>query len=439
MLDELAIEGAEQIERRLGKRAALRALGPVLDSMPEGKARARAHLRVMVLAAGVDEVRFETLAAAWESERHGKHRDARRAVRALLREGPTAAAVTVARAELARTRDTFHEAGAAYLLGLALEGARVPGALEAYDRAALRADDQPRLRERARVRALRLCDATDEAARRAAELLPLRDAAPADRLAVAAAALASPGRYRRASALDVLEELARHGGEVGRYARARAAAHAESASLSAIEVDRVRAVIGHGATEAQLAAFDALVRLAAGDPGAARGEEALRARAVLEGCPPGPRPAEGRLLVEWLALAVVHASREGRVSETRELLREAHYRIAEGARIEAPLWTAVHVAMAVAEEPARALTRGLLARRTGEPPPRGYLPLANAWLAAGATDEGVALLRRAARLREPGARRRLAEHLRHAGWRAAAEGRREEAITRLREAKRLAR
>ncbi|MCA9610193.1 MAG: hypothetical protein KC619_31570, partial [Myxococcales bacterium] len=136
MLDELAIEGADQIERRLGKRAALRALAPLLESMPEGKARARAHLRVMVLAAPLEPERFETLAIAWEAERHGKHRDARRAVRALLREGPSDAAVALARAELARTRETFHEAGAAYLLGLALEAARASGALEAYDRAA---------------------------------------------------------------------------------------------------------------------------------------------------------------------------------------------------------------------------------------------------------------------------------------------------------------
>ncbi|MEZ4339776.1 MAG: hypothetical protein R3B82_24410 [Sandaracinaceae bacterium] len=439
MLDSSSHRGRRSDRASPRQRAALRARPAPPVHAGGGRPARAAHLGSWS-SRRPSSPAFETLAIAYqEAERLGKHRDARRAVRALLREGPSDAAVALARAELARTRETFHEAGAAYLLGLALEAARASGALEAYDRAARLADDQPRLRERARVRGLRVCGSTDEAARRAADLLPLADASPTDRLAVAVAALASPGRYRRATALDVLEELARKGGDLGRHARARAAAHAESAPLSTIEADRVRAVLGHGASDEELATFDTLVRLAGGDAGVARGEEAIRARAVLDGCAPGPRPAEGRLLVEWLALAIVHAVRSRRVHEARELLREAHYRIAEGARVEAPLWTAVHAAMGLAPEPARALTRALLARTSGEPPPRGYLSLADAWLAAGADEEGIALLRRAARLREPGARQRLAAYLRHQGWVAAAEGRREDAIERLREAKHLAR
>ncbi|MCB9592147.1 MAG: hypothetical protein H6719_05390 [Sandaracinaceae bacterium] len=438
MLDELAIEGADRIERNFGKRAALVALAPVLDSMPEGKARARAHLRVMVLSADLDPARFELLVVGWETERHGKHAEVRRALRSLLREGAARPAIAIARAEVKRTEGTFHAAAAAYLLGLALEAAGDAGALALYDRAAELAGEQPRLQQRARVRALRRCSAPDEAARRAQVLLPLSDGPPADRLAVATAALASSGRYPRAAALDVLEELAAGEGAVARHARARAAVHAESASLSAIEADRLRTVLAHGADAEELAALGSLLRLAAGDPGAARGEEAIRARAVLDGCAPGPRPPGGRLLTEWLALAIVHASHEGRVNEARELLREAHYRIAGGARVEAPLWTAVRVAMPVAPEPARALTKALLARSGAEPPPRGFLPLADAWLATGVTEEGLALLRRAARDREPGAKGRLAAQLRAAGWAAAAEGRRDEAIDLLREAKHLA-
>ncbi|MBX3274131.1 MAG: hypothetical protein KF729_27945 [Sandaracinaceae bacterium] len=440
MLDELAIDGAERIERSLGKRAALRALAPLLDSMPEGAARARARLEVLRLAAGVDPVRFGIRCVAWETERHGEHRAVRRVVRALLKEGERASAVALARAEVARVRETRAEAPASYLLGLALEAAHEAGAREAYDHAAARAAGRPRLESRARVRALLATADPGERARRAEALLPLASAPPEHRLAVAVAALGSSGRYRRAAALDVLEELVRAGGPVGEHALARAALHAESAASSAIERDRVRAILVQGgASPEALAALDALARMAAGAAGAARDEAGLRARAVLDGLAPGPRPREGRLLVEWLALAIVHAAREGRAAEVRELLREAHFRIAGGARVEAPLWTAVLVGAPFAREPARTLVRALCARADAEPPPRGHLVLADAWLATGASEEGVALLRRAAAAREPGARARLALYLRSAGWTAAREGRRDEAIRLLREAKRLAR
>ena len=443
VLDELAIEGGKRLERRLGKRAALRTLAPVLDSMGEGAGRARLHLRVMVLAAEVDRPRFEALAAAWPAERGAKHRDVKRAIRDLLVRGAAAVAVDVAEVEVARTGGAYDEASARFALGRAREAAGDRGgARREYERARLAADEQPSLRRRVEVRAVRVDDDPDRAAALAGPLLPLADAPRADRLAVAVAALASPGRYRRAAAIDVLDELSRGGDEVARHALARAARHAETTPLSPIESDRLRALFEHRGHPEAIARIDALGRFGDGEasriPDADRA--ALRARAVLDGMSPGPRPeADGRGRVGWVALAIVHACRERRVAEARARLREATDLVDGGARVEAALWTAAHVAIAASPSAARALTTALLDRGIGEPPPRGFGALADAWLAAGAHDEGVRLLRRAARLREPGSRRRLASHLRTEGWRAAAEGRRDDAIALLREAKALAR
>lgn len=442
MLEELAIEGADRLERRLGKRAALRTLAPVLDSMGEGAGRARLHLRVMALAAELDRPRFEALALAWPTERHAKHRDVKHAIRDLLGAGAAPAAVDVAWAEVARVRGSYDEPSAWFALGRAREAAgERDEARRDYERAHAAADEQPALRRRAQVRAVRVDDDPDRAAARAGPLLPLWGAPRADRLAVAVAALASPGRYRRAAAVDVLDELSRGGDEVARHALARAARHAETTPLSTIEADRLRALFEHRGHPEAILRVDALRRF--GDGEAARIHDvdraALRARAVLDGMSPGPPPeSDGRGKVGWLALAIVHACEQRRVSEVRARLREAVALVEAGARIEAPLWTAAHVAIAASPSAARALTRALLDRGAGEPPPRGFLALADAWLAAGEPAEGVRLLRRAARFREPGARRRLAAHLRAEGWRAAAEGRRDDAIARLREAKLLA-
>ncbi len=438
MLDDFAIEGAERLERRLGKRAALRTLGPFFESMSEGKPRARVHLKVMTLCAELDPARFEQLAQRWEREPHGTHRAVKSVVRRLLADGLERCAARLSTAEVVRTRGAYDEASAVYLLARSLEAASDPGALAAYDRAALLAEEQPRLRERAQVRALRVTADRDQAARRAEGLLPLAGGPDADRLAVAVAALSSSGRYRRAAALDVLEELAAGEGEVARHALARAALHAEGASSSAIEVDRVRAVLAHARCEAALDALEHLQR--AGGASAAEsegGRTLLRARAVLDGCAPGPRPPRGRALVGWLALSIVHACQERRASEARALLREAAALLAEGARVEAALWTAARLAIEVAKEPARALTAALLERADAESPPGGYLPIADEWLARGERAEGLLLLRCAARVREPGARSRLAAHLRADGWEAAAAGRRDEAIALLREARHL--
>ncbi|HJL15386.1 MAG TPA: hypothetical protein RMH99_07020 [Sandaracinaceae bacterium LLY-WYZ-13_1] len=343
---------------------------------------------------------------------------------------------------------------------MAEAGARLDDAarrvLGFYDRAAMLATDQPRLRQAAQIRAVRLLHTAGrraEAAHRAAELLPLPDAPAADRLAVAMAALDAPGRYRRAAAVDVLEQLAR-GDDDGLRAAAIAAAasHAEAAAraLSAIEADRIEAVLAqHPVADRRAAAIErlrALRRIASAEPVAAAAAahtdpsaEAFlaRARAALEGNAPGPRPDDPRRLLGWLALVAIHALDRDRVPEARRALREATSRLRAGAANEAPLWTAALLALPRAPGPARALLRALLAGH-GEGPPRGFASVAAALEAARLGDDALDALRRAAGLREEGARRALAERLRHRGWRAAEEGRRDDAIALLREAERMA-
>src|SRR5690606_10264448 len=155
-------------------------------------------------------------------------------------------------------------------------------------------------------------------------LLPLERAAPEERLALAVAALEAPGRYRRAAALDVLEQLARAGGAVGREAARLAAWHAErsGASLRDIEADRIGAVLGpEGARAVQALRAEA----------AAPGPLLARAKAVAEGFAAGPRiEGGGRERVGWLGLAACAALRDKNRVEAREHLRELIERVRGG-------------------------------------------------------------------------------------------------------------
>ena len=442
LLDELALGGVERLERGLGKRAALRALTPLLDSMPQGRGRSQAFARAMALAAELGRDELDPLIARWAEERSARHRDARGLIRELLGAHPGMARA-VAEAEVRRTAGTYDEASACYAAGRCCETTGDPdAALERYRRAARRGVDQPRLRRSAAMREVRVLlevGDRDEAARVAAGLLPADDAPDADRLVLAVAALASPGRYRRAAALDVLERLA----PTHPAAVAHAAAHldARAGALDPIEVDRARAVlalhpdpVARAIADTQLTAIATLSPVAAAHADPETEAFLPRARAALEGAPAGPRPESPRAGVAWLGLAALHAA-DAHPDELRHHLEEAARRLREGARAEPPLWTAALRAVEVAPRAAAALAHALI-EAPGAPPPRGYLPLAQA-LEPVAPELSRALLRRAAARREDGARAALAVRLRQAGWEAADAGRRDEAIALLREAKRL--
>lgn len=455
VFDDLALGGVDRLERTLGKRAALKALVPLLDSMPAGPGRARALRRAIEWAAEVDASQLEALCARWAEDGSRRHAEVLPVVRALLVAEHAAAARMLAEAELARAAGSYDEPSALYLLGRCLEAEGDGGALWHYEMAADAAVSQPRLRQAARIRAVRALHRAGrraQAAHLASELLPLDGADDVDRLAVAQAALEAPGRYRRAAALDVLERLARDGGPGAAAAVAAAARHADASggALSAIEADRIEAVLAHHpdpvARRVAAERLRALGALARGAPGAAAAAahtdgaaEAFlpRARAALEGSAPGPRPEDPRAALAWLALSVVHALAHDRVPDARRALSEATERLRAGARVEAPLWTAALLALPRASDAARELSLALL-DAGGEAPPRGYRSVADALEAAGRSDEALTALRRAAAHREEGAREALAKRLRHRGWVAANEGRREEAMALLREARRMA-
>lgn len=439
-LDELALSGIEGIARRLGPRAALRALVPLLDALPAGRGRARALLRAVGYAAeSGDAAQLEQLCARWITE--GVSREAKPWIRQFAKSRPDAA-VHLAHAELERTRGTHEEARASYALGRSYEAARrMDEALEAYERAERLASDQPRLRQGARARIVRTLSKlgrSEEAARRAALLLPLERAAPEERFAVAVAALDAPGRYRRAMALDVLDELARTREELRRDAVRFAAWHAERAgpALSRIEADRIEAVLSHHSKGAAACAQLSALRAGAFESGPLL----ARARAMLGGGTAGPRPdGTARETLAWLALAACAALRSERPSETAESLRELKTQLNRGARVEAPIWTAAMLALAERHTREEGLAlASMLLERNGEPPPRGFVRLAEELELADAPELALRAWRRAAARREPTARERLATLLRWRGWQAAEAQERETAIAYLEEARRWA-
>ncbi len=458
LLDDLALSSIDRVERSLGTRAALRALLALLETLPPGRSRARAVLRGVRYAAEVgDELALGTLTARWLDEREGRASDARRTVAGLLASGLVVGAEALAEAEVERTRGGYDEPTARYTLARCHEAAGDwAAALSEHEAAVARAGEQPRLRWHASaraVRALRALGRTDEASARAGALLEHdRDAPPEEQLLVAVAALEAPGRYRRATALDALERLA----AAGRAEAIRAAArHGERAggALSALEAERIDAVLVHHPREGEREAVRARVRAlamlaegAASAPSQAAASdpdvEALlpRARAVAEGHAAGPRPTgDGRQQVGWLALAAVAAVRVKHRHDARPLLGELEERLRSGARVEAPCWTAA--VLAVADERLNKVGRrlaALLLERDAEPPPAGFVGLAEALDDAGDDPSATAAWRRAAARREPGSRERLASRLRWRGWQAAEQGETQRAYDLLREAKRLA-
>jgi tetratricopeptide (TPR) repeat protein len=458
VIDDLALSGVDRVERSLGKRAALRALVPLLDSLPAGPGLARGVLRAIAYAGELDEIgTLHGLTAKWAAISHGAASEARALIAELLGMRKPRAALELARAEVDRTRGGDEETAAQYALGRALEASgELRPALAAYEDAARRSPHRPRLTQAASVREVRVLaklTERDEAARRASRLLPLEKGATEDRLALAVIALDAPGRYARAAAIDVLAAVARSGGELGRAAVRWAAWHAErsGAALSEIEADRIEAVLAlwpdTSAARNAVERLRAIASMPEGDTAIARAahadkdSEALlsRGRMLLERAAPGPRPTGERAILGWLGLSAIHAVRAGEAREALEALRELSSRIRNGARVEAPAWTAALTSMREERlvDAAAALLAVLLTREM-EPPPRGFGSVAEALDLTGRHELAMVAWRKAASRREAGARERLASILCHRGWKAAQRGARDEAIQLLREARRLA-
>ena len=438
---ELALSAALRIEQSLGRRAGLRALLALLDSLGEGPVRAKAIGLAMRYAAEVEPERLDALAPRWSlEEEHGAQADALAVIRML---GPSS--LEIAEAEVERT----HQAGGAlaararYALGRVLElrgddeGARI-----AFS--AARRHESLRASAAAREAQILLRHGEREAAAELARsALPAESAPPEERLALAVCALQSGGRYARSAALDVLEVVARdarHAASAGEHA----AAHAEALgrALTEIERDRVEAVLArHPDAMGKKIASARVDAIARGVPALEdeAPEHARRARLVLEGGGPGPRPSGGRALTGWLALSAIAALRRGDAAHA--ILREAAQHVRAGARVEGVLWLAVELGLARSEASvqgeAKALCEACMAGR-GDPPPMGLTVIAGLLARAGHDVLAESVWRRAAARREPGAKEHLILLLRHRGWEAARAGERDRAITLLKRARELA-
>lgn len=484
-VDAAAVTAAEQIERAVGAHAALLMFRPLITKLgSDSTVRVRATLGALRCAARLgDAGEVIALANWWSSMPTGPHLDAIIDLcKALVAQRHTEGAVKLARAETEREAT----ARALYLLARCLDSARDPEMIEAYARAAEKAEADASgsaIAVAARVRRIEIF-ASDpasypQAIAEASAVSPL-PATAAQRLVIAAARLASPSRFTRAGGLSILEDLGKKAPPAIAEAAIRLAAqHADlyGEALSTVEADRLAAALRHWRDPRErddaLARFQALMRVAG-----ASGEEQeralveaaeaapeifahlCRARAVLAGgghgsyAPaqgPGEAPADSpSLRLAGLGLDVIVALRRGKPAEAvsglvlaRETLKDAV------GRVPPPLWKGISLAVGAKDEPVREaaleLVEAIFGMAAGVPPPHGIGMslgagagpgrLAVALREAGRADLAGRVLRGAAAAREPGSAEQLAAELARTGWTLFARGERDAAIAALREAK----
>lgn len=427
---KLALAAVEQVAATAGLRAGLVALRRVVDELSDPRDRARAiELGFTWASESEDESTLTWLCDRWIGQ-PGERLDELRALLPRLRHRPDLVRALV-------------------------------------DAQCIRAPDDPRsFYLRARVRpdrvgqladlrtALRLARArnvpTGAIEARLARLGvqdEVEDDTPRARLAALREKLAAGGRYKRVAALDGLAELVA-AAEAGRDEAVRDAAaaalaeHADSdPRLTEIELDRIRTALARWPDEAARAA--ALGRLAAharllGAPSEdpldeAAGRALDLATSVLEhhvaGSPDGPPD------LRWRALDAIAGVRGGTpdVSERYERLASAAQ--SPDARLHVAVLTACWVGAAHPDDVVRRCSQRLMPRLLelpGRRPSRG-------WARAASVCEDPALrprLLEAGRAAgDPEARSDLAAALVRTAWQEAAEGRRDEALARLRRAR----
>ncbi|MCZ7677905.1 MAG: hypothetical protein M5U28_03635 [Sandaracinaceae bacterium] len=100
MIEDLALSGVDRVERSLGKKAALRTLAPLIDTLPAGeRASARAPARHRVRGGARRGRAARDLCARWIAD-GDRALEARRLVVRLAGEGRAAAAAQLAEAEV---------------------------------------------------------------------------------------------------------------------------------------------------------------------------------------------------------------------------------------------------------------------------------------------------------------------------------------------------
>ena len=285
------------------------------------------------------------------------------------------------------------------------------------------------------------------------ELTPARDPGAwtadldaRDRLVVARVWLAASGRYRRASALELLAAIVGEPDpECARAALRLACAHVDrlGIALTDPEADRLTtlasAARGQTRMGATLDALVARVSLLREEPAAreaATAREAMahvggrqlvdRARAVRDGGAPGPRPEDSEPLPAWLALTTLAHLRTRRLGEALACLRELD---ALRTPPDAAGWTAV--SRAARERALHEVLAPLLSRWLDDDgvtsPPRGFLDLAGRLDRAGLAHHAGRAIERARQRQEPEARAIAIRHAVRGAWSAYDRGDRREA------------
>ncbi|MEM1416374.1 MAG: hypothetical protein AAGH15_15805 [Myxococcota bacterium] len=421
--ESLALEGVRGASRRLGPAAALRALRALRRRLPpEERAKGAALFIELGLAAGDGAARLEAAELWREAGPRAPLRTLARMLDALIAGGDAPAAQGLLAAERARAGDApasrYLEARARARLGDPV-GARV---------ALVRASDGARAGSALAAAIARARALGDQDAREAAHHAE-HGGSDAETVALARLALGAPGRYARVRALDALRSVAARRPDAARVA----AEHLDGRAITAIERDRVRAILAARGAEGKAA----LRRFDAREGGRSDLDEAtaraLRsARAVLERGTAGPeRPHPSMADASLRAIA---AMRRADPAAAEAALRMA---TALAPRVSAPALTAAWLG-SLARGSLRAAAGALAERLVGAPGavPRGWVRLAQA--RPDVLDATLdRLWRRGVLAGEPGACVGLGERRRREGWAAWKRGDHATARTCLREAKAL--
>jgi len=500
-VDAMALHAAEVVEKSAGPRAGFALFKTLALTLAHDGARARAILGALRCAIGSgDDRAIDGVVAWWRSIGDGFYADdVLELSRSLVASRRAAAAAFLVEAEVARqprARSLYLLARCFEMVG---DDGR---SLAAFGQAAERADKEGEtdIARAARIaRASRLAERAETLGAALAEVATVDAAACSlgEKLALSAIRLRAPSRFARASALSTLDDVARSGDAwLAERAVLAAARHADAmgAALTPLEADRLGVVLAAWPDErerdAALLRLRAIVQAGAAGPGArddawieaAEGApetaaHARRVRAMMAGAPAvspagsqAPRNANGDaghsdpIDIAGIALDAVAALR-ARDDATAVRCLEDMARLSGGAGREhtplpAPAWTAVHVGIGSSSRAARtaAITaaaallatppsaRGAL--EDGRPdvapcyvhgaPPRGFVAIAAALAAAGATDLERRALYEADARAEPGAKDALIRALVRHAWDRAANDDRAAALAALREARDLA-
>lgn len=463
---DVALAAAARVARTMGPSAGLVAYRTLAEGSSDSETRGIAVLEAVGCALALrDEGAIGSLVGLYAGVKEGRlDARARAAVLALERRGFGLAARGLAALELER----FPRARTAYVLARCFLRAKEPSAASALERArslAAAEGDRAVAASAGALLALHLHGAGREGEARAIEkTLTLADVPPELMLALGDHGLAASSRFVRAAWLGELERLVCGAApRIADAALARVCAHADrhGDTLTPLELDRILAVFAKLRDEAlsarltsRVASWSRLVAAAAKEPVVR--EDVL---AVLGSAAPSPRTqvlamraldlATGRFEPktdlpgdpENLILSAAFALRDGdgarasaALSAWAERAREAQVGALRAA------WEVTRFALSSEEEAVRraacACARALVERAAPLPSGSG-VAIARAVRLAGEAELSARLLAMAVAAKEPLAKETFGDLARELGWKAALEGRRDEAIRHLRAARDL--